>query len=349
VTHHSSTKSPSQPKAQVAAKVSTPTPNPNAGRISALQADIASLRGQLDAAGQGQAADVSAVEATQQQLQQTQEQIATMQKQLNALNAKLAPLTQHLATVDAQLHNDRVSLSNLITSRYALESSGLNPDGFGPQSSSGTSSSLTAAVASEQKIATHLRAQLDQQLGPVNNAMAALLALDQSQQAQQAAYNQAAAGLTGEAAAINAQIAADQAQIVALQTSYAGSQSAAQGGWVTLGGEAPFGFGSRFDAFPWGQCTWYVASLRNVTWTGDAWAWAGNAAAQGHSEGMTPRVGAIVVWGAGNGYSGFGHVAYVAAVNGPSDFVVNEANYSGLGVVDQRHITTLRDVEAFIY
>jgi surface antigen len=291
---------------------------------------------------------VSAVEASQQQLSQTQQQIATTQQQLNALNAKLAQPVQHLATVNTQLHKDRARMANLITSQYELESSGYNPATVDPQGTSDVAS-LTTSVASEQKNAAHLQAQLNVQLAPVNTAMNALLALNQSEQAQQAAYTQAAAGLTGQAAAINAQIAADQTQIADLQTSYAGSQSAAQGGWVKLGGESPFAFGSRFDAFPWGQCTWYVASLRNVTWTGDAWAWAGNAAAQGYSEGMTPKVGAIVVWGAGNGYSGYGHVAYVAAVNGPSDFVVDEANFSGLGVVDQRHITTLRDVEVFIY
>jgi len=329
--------------------VAAATPDPNAGQIAALLSDITSLRAQLDSVAQGQTTNVSAVETSQQQLLQTQQQIATNQKQLNSLNAKLAPTTQHLATVNAQLRNDRVHLANLITSRYAFETSGLNPDGLDPQSSSGTASSLTAAVASEQKNAAHLQSQLNKQLVPVNTAMKALVALNQSQQAQQAAYTQAAAGLTGQAAAINAQIGADQTDIATLQASYASSQSAAQRGWVQLGGESPFAFGSRFDAFPWGQCTWYVASLRNVTWSGDAWAWASNAAAQGYSEGMTPQVGAIVVWGAGNGYSGYGHVAYVAAVNGPSDFVVDEANFSGLGVVDQRHVTTLRDVEAFIY
>jgi surface antigen len=204
-------------------------------------------------------------------------------------------------------------------------------------------------VTSEQQNANHLQAQVHKEVGPVNASMAALDALNQSQQVQLAAYQQEAAGLTGEAQAINAQITAAQSQIFSLQTSEAGAQSAAQGGWVTRGGLAPFALGSRFDAFPWGQCTWYVASLRNVTWSGDAWQWAHNAATQGYSEGMLPKVGAIVVWGAGNGYSGYGHVAYVAAVNGPSDFVVDEANYSGLGVVDQRQVTTLRDVEAFIY
>jgi surface antigen len=288
------------------------------------------------------------VEASQQQLAQTGQQIASTQTQLNALNAKVAPTTKKLTTTNTQVHNGRVRLANLMTSNYELQNSGFSVQATEAQTA-GAIASLTKSVPSEQRNAKRLQSELNQELAPANAAMNALVALNQTQQAQQAAYQQLAAGLTGQAATINAQIAADQTQISTLQASDAGSQSAAQGGWVTLGGEPPFAFGSRFDAFPWGQCTWYVASLRNVTWSGNASAWAGNAAAQGYAEGMTPKVGAIVVWGAGNGYSGYGHVAYVAAVNGPSDFVVNEANYSGLGVVDQRRVTTLSDVEAFIY
>jgi surface antigen len=111
----------------------------------------------------------------------------------------------------------------------------------------------------------------------------------------------------------------------------------------------PFAFGPRFDDYPWGQCTWYVASLRNVYWSGNAWEWAYTARAAGRPEGMTPRVGSMVVFGPGNGYSQFGHVAYVVAVQGSGSFTVDEANMLGLGVVDQRHIGSLHDVEAFIY
>jgi hypothetical protein len=45
--------------------------------------------------------------------------------------------------------------------------------------------------------------------------------------------------------------------------------------------------------WPWGQCTWYVALRRveigePVTWSGDAWQWLENAAAQGVAERVTP-------------------------------------------------------------
>ena len=111
----------------------------------------------------------------------------------------------------------------------------------------------------------------------------------------------------------------------------------------------PFAFGPRIDDYPWGQCTWYVASLRDVYWSGNAWEWAYTAAAAGRPEGMRPRVGSLVVFGPGRGYSQFGHVAYVVAVQSASSFTVDEANMLGLGVVDQRHIMSLYDVEAFIY
>ena len=112
----------------------------------------------------------------------------------------------------------------------------------------------------------------------------------------------------------------------------------------------PFAFGSIPNSFPWGQCTWYVASLREVPWSGNADQWLGNAAAMGYSTGRTPRPGAIVVWGPGNGYSYYGHVAYVVAVVSPTDFYVDEANFDEIpGNIDSREVTTLNDVEGFIY
>jgi len=64
---------------------------------------------------------------------------------------------------------------------------------------------------------------------------------------------------------------------------------------------------------------------------------------------MRPRLGSLVVFGPGGGYSGFGHVAYVVAVQSRTSFTIDEGNFLGLGVIDQRHIGSLNDVEAFIY
>lgn len=64
--------------------------------------------------------------------------------------------------------------------------------------------------------------------------------------------------------------------------------------------------------FPWGQCTWYVASKRKVTWNGHARSWFWNAKAQGRPVGKIPKVGSIIVLN--QGY--YGHVGFIEKVNG---------------------------------
>lgn len=338
---------------QTAARKSSPSrssaSNVYAAQIAALNADIASLRSQLDQVGVGQADVVAAVEAAQQALAQTQGQIAQAQAQLNKLNAKLRPTGKALAAVNAAIRKDKQQIAEIAVSRYEVSNNGMTPDAISALPTPGAVTGIADAVTRDQQKATTLQAQMDRQTAPINSAMNGLAGLMQAQMTEQANYQAQGAQLTGQAQDINNKIAKDQAEIAALQAAEAGGGASSGGGAVVRGGLAPFALGSRFDSYPWGQCTWYVASLRTVTWAGDAWMWAGNAARQGYSEGMLPEVGAIVVWGPGNGYSGYGHVAYVAQVKSPTDFVVNEANYLGLGVVDSREVTTLRDVEAFIY
>jgi surface antigen len=110
--------------------------------------------------------------------------------------------------------------------------------------------------------------------------------------------------------------------------------------------------GSMAPAGPWpnhfsfGYCTWYVATKRYVPWFGNAIEWWPNARAYGLPEGQAPRVGAIMV----TRESGFGHVAYVEAVNSDGSWTVSEMNFIGWDVVDRR---TLRygqaPVVGFIY
>lgn len=78
--------------------------------------------------------------------------------------------------------------------------------------------------------------------------------------------------------------------------------------------------------FPYGQCTYYVATRRTVTWSGNAGQWYGNARAQGYAVGSTPQSGAIMV-----SYEGvsLGHVSYVESVNADGSFIVSEMNYNG--------------------
>jgi surface antigen/LysM repeat protein len=87
--------------------------------------------------------------------------------------------------------------------------------------------------------------------------------------------------------------------------------------------------------FPFGQCTWLVASKVPIPWNGDAWTWYGSAQAAGWAVGSTPRVGAIMVtWESRI----FGHVSYVEAINADGSWIVSEMNYVGLGVIDQRMV-----------
>ena len=92
------------------------------------------------------------------------------------------------------------------------------------------------------------------------------------------------------------------------------------------------------DGFPYGQCTYYAASRRNVTWAGNA-GWWFQAANGIRPEGHVPVAGAIVVFHTG----WFGHVAIVESVNSDGSFVVSEMNYygsgGGWGRVDHRTIT----------
>lgn len=91
------------------------------------------------------------------------------------------------------------------------------------------------------------------------------------------------------------------------------------------------------DGFPYGQCTYYVASRRVVTWAGNAgvWFYAANGI---RPEGHVAVAGAIVVFHTG----WFGHVAFVESVNPDGSFVVSEMNYwangGGWGRVDHRVI-----------
>lgn len=103
------------------------------------------------------------------------------------------------------------------------------------------------------------------------------------------------------------------------------------------------------DSFPYGQCTYYVASRRDVSWGGNAWAWFANANGI-RPEGHVPVSGAIAVFRSG----WFGHVAYVENVNADGSFVVSEMNYygngGGWGRVDHRTIAAGdRSVTGFIY
>ncbi|MGH7642388.1 MAG: CHAP domain-containing protein [Candidatus Dormibacteria bacterium] len=100
------------------------------------------------------------------------------------------------------------------------------------------------------------------------------------------------------------------------------------------------------DPFPWGECTYWVASQRYVPWSGNAVNWWANARAYGEPEGQVPVVGAIAVFD--NSYDG--HVGFVTRVLPNGSWVQSEMNVDGLGVEDSRTISpTLGYFLGFIY
>lgn len=103
-------------------------------------------------------------------------------------------------------------------------------------------------------------------------------------------------------------------------------------------------------AFPYGQCTWYVAQKRYVPWSGHAKSWLANAQAYGFRTGSTPQAGAIMVLTEG-GWAGmyYGHVAYVEAVRGEW-ITISEMNYTCWACKSVRtlHINDKR-IRGYIY
>jgi peptidoglycan DL-endopeptidase CwlO len=86
--------------------------------------------------------------------------------------------------------------------------------------------------------------------------------------------------------------------------------------------------------FPWGYCTWYVATRLHVPWGGNAKNWLANARSYGAVITNTPTPGAIVVTTDNRRY---GHVAIVENVS-DDGFTVSEMNYQKFGRVNNRFI-----------
>lgn len=93
------------------------------------------------------------------------------------------------------------------------------------------------------------------------------------------------------------------------------------------------------DRFPYGWCTWWVATKRPVPWNGDAWAWYYAAKAMGYPVSnpgeWAPKPGAIMV----TRESWVGHVAYVEEVYNDQSILVSEMNYRGFGIISTRRIS----------
>lgn len=86
--------------------------------------------------------------------------------------------------------------------------------------------------------------------------------------------------------------------------------------------------------FPWGYCTWYVATKVYVPWGGNAKNWLDNARGYGATISKTAVPGSIVVTTDNTRY---GHVAYVESVD-EKGFTVSEMNYEKFGKTNTRFI-----------
>jgi len=84
--------------------------------------------------------------------------------------------------------------------------------------------------------------------------------------------------------------------------------------------------------FPWGYCTYWVSTKRDIPWSGNANQWLTNAPKYGFETGSEPQVGAIVQT---NENPILGHVAYVESV-GEHSITVSEMNYLGWGFASTR-------------
>jgi len=98
--------------------------------------------------------------------------------------------------------------------------------------------------------------------------------------------------------------------------------------------------------FPYGYCTWYVASRVYVPWGGHAKSWLYNSRAYGYKTGTTPVAGSIVVTTENRWY---GHVAYVEAVHG-NMLTLSEMNYVGWGRESVRTLSiNSRVIRGYVY
>jgi surface antigen len=307
--------------------------------------------------------------ASQEAIGATQGRLAQAQQSLDQANKNLANTSEQLQIVHGEYTADQGDLAQILVHVYELTDDGsvtailVDSKSFidamdaltsADQVSARVQQLVTQIQGKRDKLDTLQKQQVHDQQS-ANTLVNSLQSLAGQEQNEEVAYRQESSSLKGKAVTLLAQLRGVQAKIVQVhreQEAAAAAAAAAAGAGaahVLDNALAPFAFGPRIDDYPWGQCTWYVASLRNVYWSGNAWQWAATARAAGRPEGRTPRVGSLVVFGPGHGYSGFGHVAYVVSVQGPSSFTVDEANMLGLGVVDQRHIRSLYDVETFIY
>lgn len=103
-------------------------------------------------------------------------------------------------------------------------------------------------------------------------------------------------------------------------------------------------------AFPFGQCTWWVAQKRPIGRWGHAKSWLNNAERDGfrvcRGRNCDPVAGAVLVI---QGHPVYGHVVYVEEVKG-NTIIFSEMNNIGWGKINRRTVTTgHHTIIGFIY
>ncbi len=294
-----------------------PGPAVSAKQGAALQeAQLSALVNQLQAQG---------ALAAKSQVMALLVKVDAGQRYLGQLNSRLAADQATTVSLSRELAGDRTALVSLVSSAYV--------NGNGSQA---VAEALAAPNISQFLNSSTLPAALASQIASlVGNIQhdQQVVAADTSQ--LMADYNQAMT--TQQQLGIQSQTLL--AELSAPQRAIATSTGSAGGRW----------------SFVFGDCTWYVATQRKVTWGGNADQWWANAAEAGYLEGQTPEVGSIVVWGPnvpGESW-GYGHVAYVEAVQG-TKFEVSEMSFDGVSGggwdrVDYRWVPDGAGYLGFIY
>jgi len=99
----------------------------------------------------------------------------------------------------------------------------------------------------------------------------------------------------------------------------------------------------------WGNCTWYVASYKNVNWRWNANQWMTNAAKKWHAIWNAPRVWAIIQFEWRGYHPYYGHVGIVIDMT-DTHLIISDMNYRRLWEVTTRKIPRSdRAIKWFIY
>ena len=264
---------------------------------SVNQQALTSLLNQLEA--QGEVANASSVRILLTKIEANQ-------TQLNSLNQQLSNDQTTQQVLQVQLAGDRGALVSLVSTAYV--------DGNGAaEVATALASPNMTQFFDNSTLPEAIASQVTQLVKSIEQAQQAIATADRQLLNDEAA----AASLEGELGVQSNELLAELTHPAPTVTT---------GDW----------------AFEFGNCTYWAAGQWrangwNVNWGGDAYQWWANAAAAGHAEGSTPRVGAIVVWPPySGGASSAGHVAYVTAVDvpgtgSPNNFEVSEMNYYGSG------------------